>query len=380
MRIKVSPVFTKIRSSNKKIIVNEGSSRSTKTISTLQACITDCLENKGWVHRIFRKHLPWTKSTVMEDFLTLVEETYGLPPRTSNHFNKTNNTYHFPNGSKVIFGATKDAQRLHGAKQNSFYINEAIESEESSFKQLLLRTTDKVYLDYNPSTDQHWIYDTVLTRDDVFHIHSTYKDNPFLSKEIIDEIERLEPTDENIRRGTANEGLWKIYGLGQRHSIDSYFNKLNTISQMPSGNSYMWIDPSFEGGDYTSPTVFKPYLHGIAVEGRCFKKAWYDCIDEIREMVKKHNVTKIGFETNSLGDLPLRELKKELGITVIGMKTTLNKHRKITTASGYSSSIFMSDYSDREYKSQVKNYSYKAKNDDGPDSLASGLLWMGLIR
>lgn len=380
MKINVSPVFTKNYKAHSRIVVNEGSSRSTKTISILQNIMAYNMADKKAISRIYRKHLPWAKNSVMEDFFWLCENHFNLPSKESRAFNKSSLLYTFPNGSKLSFRATKDVSRLHGEKQTLAYINEAIESEEDAFKQILLRTTDKIYLDYNPVTDQSWIYDTVLGRNDCTFIKSTYKDNPFLERHIIDEIEKLAPTDINKRMGTANEALWKIYGLGERYSLTSYFKDMKSIPSMPSTSGFAWIDPSFEGGDYTALCMVKPYFNGIAIKGRVYKMAWYDLFDEFKKEIYENGITKLGFETNSLGDLPVRELRDILqGIEVQGMKTTTNKHKKIATASGYSNALYLSDDSDRLFKSQVKNYKYKVGPDDAPDSIASCLLWMGLI-
>jgi hypothetical protein len=42
--------------------------------------------------------------------------------------------------------------------------------------------------------------------------------------------------------------------------------------------------------------------------------------------------------------------------------------------------IHLSKESDSQYLDQVVQYEYKAKHDDAPDSLASCLQWIGLIR
>jgi phage terminase large subunit len=50
---------------------------------------------------------------------------------------------------------------------------------------------------------------------------STYRDNPFLGKEIREDIERLEATDDQY---------WKIYGLGEYGKLEGLiFNFLDTI-------------------------------------------------------------------------------------------------------------------------------------------------------
>jgi phage terminase large subunit len=99
-----------------------------------------------------------------------------------------------------------------------------------------MRTTKQVFLDYNPAIDNsHWIVSRVLGRDDSRLIHSTYKDNPFLEKEVINEIERLEPTPFNIEQGTSDETLWKIYGLGQRAVKKGLiFSDVGLTKQIPS--------------------------------------------------------------------------------------------------------------------------------------------------
>ena len=71
----------------------------------------------------------------------------------------------------------------------------------------MLRTTDRAIIDFNPSEEFHWIYDDLITRDDADFFQTTYKDNPFLEPEVIEEIERLKETDSNY---------WRIYGLGMR--------------------------------------------------------------------------------------------------------------------------------------------------------------------
>jgi phage terminase large subunit len=70
-----------------------------------------------------------------------------------------------------------------------------------------MRTNKQIFLDYNPSDEYHWIYDDILTRKDSKLIISTYKDNPFLPREVIKEIEHFRELDPNY---------WNIYGLGQR--------------------------------------------------------------------------------------------------------------------------------------------------------------------
>lgn len=162
------------------------------------------------------------------------------------------------------------------------------------------------------------------------------------------------------------------------------FDNIKYIDNFPVGESAVaWIDPSYEGGDYTALSIIKQYMDGIAVVGFTYKKAWNHCLDEMVVHLKKYNVKKLAFETNNLGDQPvimLGQLMANTGIGITGRKSSLNKHAKIMSAGAYAHLIHLSKESSRIYTEQVIKYEYNAKNDDAPDSLASCLEWIGLIR
>jgi hypothetical protein len=163
----------------------------------------------------------------------------------------------------------------------------------------------------------------------------------------------------------------------------SPFDKVKYMERFPTGDSSVaFIDPSFEGGDFTAISILKQHMQGVAVVGFTFKKAWNHCLDEMVPHLKKFNVRKVCFETNNLGTMPLDLLRNLFGseIGVIGRKSNTNKHARIMAAGTYAHLIHLSKESDKTYIDQVVKYEYKAKNDDAPDSLASCLEWIGLIR
>ncbi len=160
------------------------------------------LENPNILITVARKTLPSVKATAYKDFLELLNG-YGL--YNPNNHNKSELTYKL-GSSEIEFISVDDFNKIKGRKRDYLFCNEANELFYEDYKQLALRTTKKIYLDYNPShSETHWIETKVKLRKDVTVIHSTYKDNPFLEQPIIDEIESLKDEDEN---------LWRIYGLG----------------------------------------------------------------------------------------------------------------------------------------------------------------------
>ncbi len=173
------------------------------------------------------------------------------------------------------------------------------------------------------------------------------------------------------------------YHLRVPKNSSSSFADVSYIDSFPRGDSVAFIDPSFEGGDYTALTVLTSYFDGVAIQGHVWKRAWNHCIEEMVEKMKSLNVKRICFETNSLGDQPimlLRGHEKLKGIGVVGRKSIDNKHARIMAAGTFAKLIHLSQNSDKIYMDQVVKYEYKAKHDDAPDSLASCMAWVGLIK
>jgi phage terminase large subunit len=215
--------YSALHNPKKKIIVNQGSSRSTKTYSIIQCLIIDAIEQKTEsVTTFVRKELSTLKVTALRDFLEILKEQ-GLY-NEKNH-NKSEYTYKL-NKVTFEFQGLDNPTKKRGAKRRLLFVNEANELTLEDWRQLVIRTTGKIFLDYNPSEEFHWIYDNVLTREDCEYIHSTYKDNPFLEDTIVNEIERLQFEDENF---------WRIYGLGEKgFSTERIYTNWDIVNEFPN--------------------------------------------------------------------------------------------------------------------------------------------------
>jgi len=181
--------------------------------------------------------------------------------------------------------------------------------------------------------------------------------------------------------GVSEASIKASYFLEVESENPMPFENIKFLDEFPKGDSVAFIDPSFKGGDFTALSICRGYFDGVAVKGRTFKKAWNHCIDEIKEELIKSGVKRLAFECNSLGDMPLTILREAFSpIGVVGINSIDNKHSRIMACGVYAHLIHLSKDSDQEYKTQVQRYEYGAKNDDAPDSLASLLKWIGLIR
>ena len=205
--------------------MHQGGTRSGKTYSILLVLIEYCLKNKNSssVITICRKTYPALKATAMRDFFQIINREGWYDEKLHN---KTEGTY-ILFGNLVEFISIDQPQKVRGRKRDILFINEANEIDLEDWRQLLLRTTDRVIIDYNPSDEFHWIYDQVLTRDDVEFFQTTYLDNPYLDDNTIREIERLKEADENY---------WRVYGLGERGvSRATIFTHYKEVECIPSG-------------------------------------------------------------------------------------------------------------------------------------------------
>lgn len=242
-------------------IANQGSTRSGKTYSICQllALYIPFKEKKSI--SIVSPSLPHLKRGARRDFLEIMENA-GI--YSDAFFNKTDNIYHYPNGSYVEFFGAEEPGKVRGPGRDILYVNEANLLPFQVYTQLALRTKELVILDFNPVDETNWVYD-VADKPGNLLIHSTYKNNPFLPKEQVDEIESLKDADEN---------LWKVFGLGLRGATqETIYTHWRQVSELPMrgeifyGQDFGYNVPSslvrieiFEGAIYVDELIYETKL------------------------------------------------------------------------------------------------------------------------
>ena len=256
---KLPATYYHVKECKAKIQVHQGGTRSGKTYSILTALIELCHKNSGLVVTICRKTFPALRATAMRDFFEILNREDIYNPDLHN---KSDATYQLW-GNMVEFISIDQPQKVRGRKRDVLFINEANEINLEDWRQLLLRTTGRVLIDYNPSDEFHWIYDEVIPREDAEFFRTTYKDNPFLPESVVMEIERFK---------TADENFWKVYGLGERGTAQStIFTHWTEINQIP--NEYKLLTTGIDFGYTNDPTaIVRVYTdgHGFAVDELCY--------------------------------------------------------------------------------------------------------------
>jgi len=264
MEIKSTVIFEKNYEAilgDKRFIINEGGSRSSKTYSLCQLMIIYCLQNNNKVVSVIRKTFPALRATVLRDFIEILKDI-GLYKQESH--NKSEQIYTFANGSMVEFFSVDDEQKIRGRKRDIAWCNEANEIYFDDFTQLNMRTEDKLIFDYNPSDSASWLYE--LPAEESIKIKSTYKDNPFLPESIKAQIEDLARTD---------EALYQIYALGEKATSKSnIYSNWSFVAHRPArfvkyvyGLDFGYNHPTAlmrvyycDNDIYIEPVIYESYL------------------------------------------------------------------------------------------------------------------------
>jgi len=155
---------------------------------------------------VVRSTMPSLEATAFRDFENIMIR---LGVYDKSRLKKKPLEYRFNKGTLLEFFSVDMEEKIRGRARNILFINEANELKFKDYTQLAIRTDTKIILDYNPSVN-FWVYDKVLDRKDVDFFKSTWRDNAFIPKSLIQEIEQLKNID---------DALYKVYGLGELANI-----------------------------------------------------------------------------------------------------------------------------------------------------------------
>ena len=172
-----SKILDELLDSAKRIVVLEGGSSSTKTWSLLQWIIINCSQYKKEVYTIARLKMTWTRATVLKDFESLWVK-YDLPITPDFNANRQEQTYNLF-GNELSFIGLDEPLKAHGRRQDYLWLNEGMEDSEKEVNQLMIRTKKRIFIDYNPAAEVHWIYDNIISRGDCDFFHSTMRQSFF---------------------------------------------------------------------------------------------------------------------------------------------------------------------------------------------------------
>ena len=222
LNITTSKTYRDIENS-RRICILQGGTRSSKSYSALQWLLVKALTEPNMVFSIVRKSFPSMRVSIMRDWVGILK---GLEIWDDNNWSATEHIYTFDNGSIVEFMSIDSSEKRKGSARDYLFVDEANELSREDWFQLFIRTRKKSIIAYNPSFGtNHYIFNEIQTHPEADLFISTFKDNPFLEKQLVEEIERLE---------FINPEYYKIYGLGlPGNNVGTIFS-INVVDDIPT--------------------------------------------------------------------------------------------------------------------------------------------------
>lgn len=204
----------KIFELEKRIRAVSGGTSASKTISILIWLIDYCQQsrNKDKIATVGSESYPHLEKGAMRDFEVIMKDHKYW---RDENWNKTKHIYTFEASNILEFSSFDTYGKAHGPRRDVLFLNEVNNLQYNIVDQLIARTREIVWLDWNP-TSEFWFYtDMFPNREDIDFITLTYKDN-----EALDEI-----TVQEIESHKNNKNWWTVYGLGQLGVIEARIYK-----------------------------------------------------------------------------------------------------------------------------------------------------------
>ena len=244
-KMQFSRVFWKIYDATQlrpRYISNKGGTRSTKTYSTLQFLhlLIPKTDSPGDITSVVSETYPHLKKGAIRDF----EKIIGHPLIGDPHWSETNHTWTYDNGAMLEFWSADSPLKVHGSQRKRLFVNEANHIPYEIFRQMAVRTSGLIFIDYNPAS-VCWIQEKIESKDNCVLIKSTYKDNPFLSDLQIREIED----------NKSDSNWWKVYGLGEEGSLEGLIYSFEQIDHLPVKDDNLVEIQGLDFGFTNDPTA-----------------------------------------------------------------------------------------------------------------------------
>lgn len=277
-------------------IVNQGGTSSTKTISELQLLIIIASRSKRErLISVVSETMPHLKKGCIRDFKNILTREGLYDP---NRWHDGDKIYSFEK-AKIEFFSADTPGKVHGPRRDILFLNEAINIPYEIYRQLAMRTAEKVLMDFNASWE-FWAHTKVIpdaakTR----LIKSSYLDNRWLPQAIIDEIEAQREADPE---------WWKVYGLGEIGSAEGLvIRNWDIVGEMVREYKSEWLGLDF---GYGAPTA----VEHIRLSGG---ETWHDEIiyernltnPEIAQRIKDAGLGHLEIVADSAEPKSIRELQ-----------------------------------------------------------------------
>lgn len=235
----VTSVYERNYAATEQVLANIGGARSTKSHSIGQLLIQRATNAPKRKIAVMRKTGPALKRTARRVILDLLKD-YGY--YKDKDFHRVDNTYDF-NGGFFDFLSLDDADKIKSTEYNDVWMEEADEFTWDDFITIKTRLSapaakyrNQAFLSFNPTDSNSWIREKLEQMPDVRFIHSTYRDNPFLSQDYINTLLALKDID---------PVYYQIFAEGEWGTLTDLIYNFQLVDKLPDA-----IDFAIYGLDF----------------------------------------------------------------------------------------------------------------------------------
>lgn len=280
-----------------------GGTSASKTVSILFWLIDYAQSTHDKKIDVVSENYPHLEGGAMADFEAIMRSRgYWKDSR----WNKTKHVYTFETGSRIKFMSVDTFGKAHGPRRDVLFVNEANNMAYNIVDQLITRTREVVWLDWNPSTE-FWFYTEMLgNRKDIDFITVTYKDNEGLDQNTINEIESHK----------SNPAWWRVYGEGKLGEVEGrIYTGWQQIAEIP--HEARLVKRSLDFGYSNDPTAIidiYEYNGGFILDERCYQKGMDN--EDIARFIKSLDNPSMYVIADSSEPKSIAELRK-YGVNVL---------------------------------------------------------------
>lgn len=251
-----TPVYYWNRDSKKRFVVNQGGTSSSKTYSIDQVLGIKAIKEKA-VITVVAKTANALERGALRDFKTLIDSSSNFRALIEDP-SLVRGPYRFKSGSVIEFVNLNDPDNAKHGKRDYLFLNEANTIDYEAARQLMIRTRNQIFIDYNPDA-RFWVHDELQGKEDCDFFISNFKHNPWCPEETVKDLleyKRKWETSGNqnlrkryVRTGKPEDFLawdrtsnkfwknkWYVYGLGLTGIVEGViFDDIHWINHLPLG-------------------------------------------------------------------------------------------------------------------------------------------------
>lgn len=365
---------------NQPIVILQGSKRSGKTNSVIIEKTLEAIKMGSGVYQYFSENPKQQNFGLVADFKNLFNPM--LPMFRANN---TQKIFQYKNASISFVNVPNNINA--GDVVNSMggadfrMLDEANNFDKDVFDKIRINNRGQIFITYNPYRE-FWANELITDKN---FIKTTWRDNPFLTKNQIDLFLQWTENGKNSEVGSYDYWRWQVMCEGNFSEITGEIftpENIHFAKEKPKGlhNFVIMADPSNARGNDNFALVLcatdtndRVWLLDSISRNKIEKVL---LAEKIKQWQKDYSVQRTFIETNGEFGLKFYNDCVSAGITVDGWYSRNNKYERIMSNFDVITQklMILDNPQNREFAQQIYTFKIDCEHDDNIDCLNNAIL------